>query len=323
MDNTSLAKLELADRMLAEATDLHDIAEIRDIATAARAYAKAAQLGIDATNKAALIKVKAERKAGEYLAQLDRNQGGDRHSSTFHHGTLKSDYAQTLEDVQIPKVTAHRWQKMAEVPQPVFEQHVKQVIEAQDELTSAGILRLAASDDAQMRSSSGRNLDALMSSKSDEWYTTPDIIEAVNKVMGGIDLDPCSNDRDNPNVPAGAYYTKEDDGLSKQWHGRVYVNPPYGNQIPFWVNKINEEYRAGNINQCILLLPARPDTRWFRALKEYPRCFMHGRVTFNDHDNSAPFPTMLVGIGVDLHKFIEVMEGLGDVYQWVTNSKNN
>ena len=174
-----------------------------------------------------------------------------------------------------------------------------------------------------MQSQSGKNLDALMSSDSVEWYTTPDIITAVIDVMGAIDLDPCSNSKDNPNIPALKHYTKEDDGLSYEWEGRVYVNPPYGNAIPDWVQKIVQEHKKGNIAQCILLVPARTDTRWFRALKEYPRCFMHGRVRFNNHENSAPFPTMLVGIGVDDARFIEVMENLGDVYQWVTNSASS
>jgi hypothetical protein len=176
---------------------------------------------------------------------------------------------------------------------------------------------------AKMVSSSGRNLDALMSSESNEWYTTPDIISAVADVMGEIDLDPCSNSHETPNVPAKCHFTKDDDGLAQVWHGKVYVNPPYGNEIPLWVAKINHEYQEGNIEQCILLVPARTDTRWFRALKKYPRCFMHGRVRFNNHENSAPFPTMLVGIGVDTDRFIRVMESLGDVYKWITTSENN
>ena len=142
---SSIAKLELADRMLAEAQDLHDISQIRDIAVAAQAYAKAAMLGVETTNKAALVKIKAERKAGEYLKQLDRASydRGNQHVAKFHSGTQPSDYAQTLEEVQIPKTTAYRWQKMADVPEPVFAEHVERVTQEKDELTSAGVLRLA------------------------------------------------------------------------------------------------------------------------------------------------------------------------------------
>lgn len=160
-----------------------------------------------------------------------------------------------------------------------------------------------------------KKLGPLMSSDSSEWYTTPDIIQAVIAVMGAIDLDPCSNSHDNPNVPAAQHYTKEDDGLAQEWRGRLYVNPPFGNDIPHWVDKLVYEYLEKRTTQAILLAPARTDTHWFRALRNFPRCFMFGRVKFNGNANSAPFPTMLVGVGCDRNKFVEVMSALGDVYE--------
>jgi hypothetical protein len=162
-----------------------------------------------------------------------------------------------------------------------------------------------------------KDLGVLMSSESNEWYTPPGIIQAAIGIMGAIDLDPCSNSHDLPNVPAKHCFTKEDDGLAQAWWGKVYVNPPYGREIPLWVAKINHEYQSGNIEQCVLLAPARTDTRWFYALKEYPRCFMRGRLKFSNYVNSAPFPTMLVGIGVDIERFISVTKPLGDVYELI------
>jgi hypothetical protein len=50
------------------------------------------------------------------------------------------------------------------------------------------------------------------SSETPEWYTPEHIITRVIGVMGEIDLDPCSNDKDNPNVPAKEHYTQADDG---------------------------------------------------------------------------------------------------------------
>ena len=160
----------------------------------------------------------------------------------------------------------------------------------------------------------GRNLDALMTSQSEEWYTTPDIINLAIEALGDIDLDPCSNSHESPNVPAAHHFTKEDDGLSQEWFGKVYMNPPYGSAIPHWIEKVITEYKSGRVEQAIVLVPARTDTRWFRMLKEYPRCFMWGRVRFNDHANSAPFPTMLVALGVDIEQFVFVTKDTGDVY---------
>ncbi len=159
-----------------------------------------------------------------------------------------------------------------------------------------------------------RDIGVLMSSQSNEWYTTQDIIDTVIDVMGGIDLDPCSNSHTNPSVPASHHFTKEDDGLAQKWFGRVYMNPPYGRAIPDWIGKLVEEYQAGRVQQAVALVPARPDTAWFRMMRDCIRCFMFGRVRFNDHENSAPFPTMLVGVGCARQRFIEVTKEIGDVY---------
>ena len=59
---------------------------------------------------------------------------------------------------------------------------------------------------------------------SDDWYTPPEILEALGLTF---DLDPCSPGPDHW-VPARCVYTKEDDGLSQEWCGSVFMNPPFG-----------------------------------------------------------------------------------------------
>ena len=73
-------------------------------------------------------------------------------------------------------------------------------------------------------------------SDSDEWYTPPHIVGCVIATMGAIDLDPCSNSRATPTIPARRHFTIDDDGLAQEWHGRVYVNPPYGRVIDLWID---------------------------------------------------------------------------------------
>ena len=141
----SLELLTKADRMLALAVDLTDIAEVRDIAVAARAYAKAAQLGIETTNKAALIKVKAERKAGECLARLEKGSGPGR-GKTIIPGVIVSEYRQALDETGTSNKMAAQWQRMATVPEPEFQEHINNVLENGQELTSAGVDRLALAE---------------------------------------------------------------------------------------------------------------------------------------------------------------------------------
>jgi hypothetical protein len=159
-----------------------------------------------------------------------------------------------------------------------------------------------------------RPLQGCFSSMSVEWNTPGHIIHAVTSVLKSIDLDPCSNSRANPNIPAKKLYTKDDNGLDKIWVGRIYMNPPYGRQILAWVKKLHEEYNDHNVKEAIALLPARTDTAWFKILRKYPRCFIYGRLKFGNAKNSAPFPSVVVYLGHNAKTFQRVFSELGDVY---------
>jgi hypothetical protein len=151
------------------------------------------------------------------------------------------------------------------------------------------------------------------SSASDQWNTPAHVVEKVSEMLGGIDLDPCSNEG-APNVPAESHFTVADNGLSKTWSGKVYMNPPYGDAIPQWTLKLHQEYAAGNVTEAIALLPARTDTAWFYILRGYPRCFIRGRLKFGESDTGAPFPSVAVYLGNNLLGFAETFKALGDVY---------
>ena len=61
---------------------------------------------------------RAERKAGELLQQLERNQGGAGKFGTVHSSVEQtvSEYREVLTDSDIAPTTAHRWQTVAQVP---------------------------------------------------------------------------------------------------------------------------------------------------------------------------------------------------------------
>lgn len=143
----ALRKLTDATFALAEAKTLEDVKAIVDIAEAARTYARAARLGLDAQNHAAELKLRAERKAGELLASLERGSGPGRGNTkekiTQPAKSFVSAYRSTLEDTGTTYQTAAKWQTIAQVPDEVFEQHVATVKAEAAELTSAGVLRVA------------------------------------------------------------------------------------------------------------------------------------------------------------------------------------
>ena len=105
--------------MLSEAKNMDDILHIRDIAEAARVYAKAAKLGLENQNEAAEIKIRAERKAGEMLAQMPKAVGTDYGGKQYADSNimLPSNPPPTLSDLGIEKMQSSRWQMVASLPE--------------------------------------------------------------------------------------------------------------------------------------------------------------------------------------------------------------
>jgi len=151
------------------------------------------------------------------------------------------------------------------------------------------------------------------SSESVEHYTPPAIVQLVTACLGEIDLDPCSNDAKT--IPAKQHYTAKDNGLDLPWRGRVYMNPPYGDGIDRWVAKLCEEHERGDVSEAIALVPARPDTQWFKCLRNYVCCFVEGRLTFGGSTDPAPFPSAIFYLGDDIGKFYHQFAGTGDIWQ--------
>jgi hypothetical protein len=111
--------------------------------------------------------------------------------------------------------------------------------------------------------------------------------------MGGIDLDPASNDLAQEVVRASTYHTAETDGLAQEWTGRVWLNPPYAaGEIDRFISKLVEEHTAGNVTQAVLLVHSRTDPAWFHeaARAAAAICFTRGRVPFQRPDGSGDAP---------------------------------
>jgi hypothetical protein len=105
-------------------------------------------------------------------------------------------------------------------------------------------------------------------------YGTPEyILQAVRESFGGtIDVDPASNAKAQERVKARRWCGEGSDfrtnGLSFVWHGRVFLNPPYGKGLilPFAEALSNawDQPHVG-IEAHAVLVNLDPSTGWFRA----------------------------------------------------------
>jgi len=133
--------------------------------------------------------------------------------------------------------------------------------------------------------------EGLRSSATPEWPTPAALFRALDYEFH-FDLDPCAT---HDNHKCSRYFTKDDDGLLREWTGRVFCNPPYGRRIGEWVSKarISAETTADLV---VCLLPARTDTAWFHEdiLGVAEIRFLRGRQYFGDGKGRAPFPSMVV-----------------------------
>lgn len=152
-----IALLSQAQFALNAAVTIDEVRVVRDKAEALRMYAKARGDCHEIQNSAAEVKVRAERKAGEILAVMEKDKGG-RPAKT---GSTMEPVIR-LADVGVEKKQSHRWQRAASVPEEMFEKHVAATIESGKELTSAGIISLA-----KKTSNKARNDDTVAEARSE------------------------------------------------------------------------------------------------------------------------------------------------------------
>jgi ParB family chromosome partitioning protein len=153
----------------------------------------------------------------------------------------------------------------------------------------------------------------------DEWYSPAEHVEMARRVMGGIDLDPASCELAQQTVKATRYLTATDDGLAHEWHGRIWINPPYSRGlITRFADKLIEEWRAGRVQQAIALVNAHPDGRWFQRLSaEFVLCLAHKRIKFYDGTRTCNprFPSAFFYAGSRRSTFRRVFGQLGAIVE--------
>lgn len=112
-------------------------------------------------------------------------------------------------------------------------------------------------------------------------WQTPKAAYQILDAEFAFDFDPCPH---NPTF----------DGLLVEWGKSNFVNPPYGRQLIKWMAKGFRQWSQGRT--VVFLVPSRTDTRWWHdyCMQASEIRFIKGRLRFDEHKNSAPFPSAIV-----------------------------
>lgn len=169
-----------------------------------------------------------------------------------------------------------------------------------------------------------QDMQVLTSSQTEEWYTPRRYIGLVERVFGSpIDLDPASSEYANGIVWADQFFSKEDDGLTKDWHGKVFLNPPYGktnnlSNQEIWMKKLELEYVFGNVTEAIALINSRHGYKWYEDLwTRYAVCCVRDRIHFIKEDGTtggaAKCASTFLYMGPNNYKFGKVFHEVGRI----------
>lgn len=150
-----------------------------------------------------------------------------------------------------------------------------------------------------------------------EWITPRPYIHLAKLVMGDIDLDPASSEVAQRNVGAQKYLTREHDGLTQQWFGRVWLSPPNGRgAMAAFTGKAIEEFKVGRITEAIILVPNSLDTAWAHRLMtlDIPFTCLQGRICFELPTRKGTTPAngqVFFYLGNQRQRFIDKFRPLG------------
>jgi site-specific DNA-methyltransferase (adenine-specific) len=142
----------------------------------------------------------------------------------------------------------------------------------------------------------------LFTSNSNEWYTPQKLFDKIQEVLDiKFTLDPCAT---KESAKCEKYYTKEDNGLSKNWNNEiVFINPPYSRELqPRFIEKAFVTSTYGS--KCVLLIPSRTDTKiWHKIIFKYASkiLFIKGRIKFQTlqdgklvYKQASTFPSAII-----------------------------
>ena len=136
----------------------------------------------------------------------------------------------------------------------------------------------------------------------DSRFTPLEFMAQIYEGFGHIDLDPCANELSPVVANRRILLSEGGDGLSDEWSGKtVFLNPPYS-QLLKWLRRAHDQWRAGNVQTVVCLIPVRTDSAWFHDTlsADADVYLLKGRVRFltsQGKGHPTPFSLMVLTLG--------------------------
>ena len=142
--------------------------------------------------------------------------------------------------------------------------------------------------------------------RTDEWYTPKHIIDSLTCAGANFELDPCTF-VNPPYQIAKNTFNKYQDGLTKDWFGNVWCNPPYST---FLIKKFIAKL-ASHGNGIALIFNRMDNSLWHELI--FPNAdailILRGRLRFMNIDGVVSDPagcgSVLVAFGKENAECLE------------------
>lgn len=278
------AKAEEAAAWLAECVQVEHVLQLEHMAETAVLIQRQHKAATAAHANAWELKQRCVRRIGQLTVTIPHHPtGGGRPRKHEPEDETCSTVEQVskgavLESMGITRKQAAEYEQAAAIEPSDFEARV-QAGRQSIEVTGAAPKRITA-------------MTAAVDHDGDSWGTPPELIAMEREVLGGIDLDPATNETAQLIVDAARYYTKENNGLTQPWKAdTLHLNQPYS--MP-WVAQFSdrfvEQYAAGAYGAGIMTVNAAVGTAWFDRAQQgcVAWCAPSKRIAFIDPATGKP-----------------------------------
>lgn len=115
------------------------------------------------------------------------------------------------------------------------------------------------------------------------------LFEEINRRYGPFDVDVAA---DESNALCVKFFDENADGLTQDWVGNVWCNPPYKAILPWVYKAVKSTFVDKESDRVVMLLPARVGQEWWKYAQMYGVIHrLKGRVRFehNGETQRSPF----------------------------------